>query len=216
MVVKKLWLWVEWILLFIFAPVVVGQIFRSAPWVIVLIVITFGAAVWLRRRGNFSIRSFWRSQDEGEEHRQLKRVLRRFMLCGFALVVAMMALFPEKLFAFPRAMPTEWALLLATYPILSVYPQELLYRAFFLKRYETLFPNGRGLWLGSALAFAWLHVIFRNPLAIALTLVGGWFFAQTYGRTQSMRLVCLEHTLYGSLIFSVGLGEFFLQNAPFH
>ena len=175
-----------------------------------------GAAVWLRRRGNFSVSSFWRSQDEDEEQRQLKRVLRRFLLCGFALVVATMALFPEKLFAFPRAMPIEWVLLLATYPVLSVYPQELLYRAFFLKRYAELFPNGRGLWLGSTLAFAWLHVIFRNPLAIALTLVGGWFFAQTYGRTQSMRLVCLEHTLYGSLIFSVGLGEFFLQNALLH
>jgi CAAX protease family protein len=51
---------------------------------------------------------------------------------------------------------------------------------------------------------------------MALTQVGGWFFAQTYWRTQSMRLVCLEHTLYGSLIFSVGLGVFFLQNTPLH
>ena len=102
---KKLWLWVEWSSLFILAPVLVGQIFRSTPWVIFLIVITIGAAVWLRRRGNFSVSSFWRSQDEGEEQRQLKRVLLRFLLCGFALVVATMALFPEKLFAFPRAMP---------------------------------------------------------------------------------------------------------------
>jgi len=214
--VKKLWLWVEWGLLFIFAPVVVGQIFHRAPWVLALIVITIGAAVWLRLRGNFSVRCFWRSQDVDEEQRQLKRVLRRFLLCAVTLVAATMALFPDKLFALPRAMPLEWAVLLATYPVLSVYPQELLYRAFFLKRYEGLFPNGRGLWLGSALAFAWLHVIFRNPLAIVMTLVGGWFFAQTYGRTRSMRLVCLEHTLYGSLIFSVGLGEFFLQNALYH
>ena len=213
---KKLWLWIEWILLFILAPVVVGRIFSHVPWVIFLIVITIGAGIWLRRQWNFSVRCFWRSNDEGEEQRQLMCVLWRFLRCAVALVVATMALFPDKLFAFPRAMPIQWALMLATYPALSVYPQELLYRAFFLKRYAGLFPNGRGLWFGSALAFAWLHVIFRNPLAIALTLVGGWFFAQTYGRTQSMRLVCLEHTLYGSLIFSVGLGEFFLQNAPFH
>lgn len=213
---KKLWLWVEWILLFIFAPVAVGQIFRSVPWVIFLIVITIGAAVWLGRQWNFSFHCFWRSQDEGEEQRQLKRVLRRFLPCAVALVMATMALFPEKLFAFPRATPIKWALLLATYPVLSVYPQELLYRAFFLKRYAELFPHGRGLWLGSALAFAWLHIIFHNPLAIALTLVGGWFFAQTYGRTQSMRLVCLEHTMYGSLIFSIGLGDFFLQSALFN
>jgi uncharacterized protein len=214
--VNKLWLWVEWSLLFIFAPVVVDQLFHRVPWIIFLIVITIGAAVWLSSQWNFSVHCFWRSQDKGEEQRQLKLVLRRFLLCAVALVTATMALFPEKLFAFPRAAPVEWALLLATYPVLSVYPQELLYRAFFLKRYPELFPNGRGLWLGSALAFAWLHVVFRNPLAIALTLVGGWFFAQTYGRTHSMRLVCLEHTMYGSLIFSVGLGDFFLQNAPFN
>ena len=212
---KKLWLWVEWSSIFIFAPVVVGQIFRHGPWVLVLIVITIGAAVWLRRRGNFSVRCFWRSQDVdvNEEQRQLKRVLRRFLLCAVTLVAVTIELFPEKLFALPRGTPLESALLLATYPVFSVYPQELVYRAFFLKRYEGLFPNGRGQWLGSALAFAWLHVIFRNPLAIALTLVGGWFFAQTYGRTRSLRLVFLEHTLYGCLIFSVGLGEFFLQSA---
>lgn len=213
---KKLWLWVEWSLLFILAPVVVGQISHNVPWIIFLNFITIGASVWLSRQWNFSVRYFWRSQDEDEEQRQLKRVLRRFLLSAVALVAATMALFPEKLFAFPRAAPIEWALLLATYPAISVYPQELLYRAFFLKRYGELFPNGRGLRLGSALAFAWLHVIFRNPLAIALTLVGGWFFAQTYGRTRSMRLVCLEHTMYGSLIFSIGLGDFFLQSAVFN
>jgi membrane protease YdiL (CAAX protease family) len=63
----------------------------------------------------------------------------------------------------------------------------------------------------SALIFAWMHLIFRNPLAVILTLVGGWFFAQTYARTRSLRLVCLEHALYGNLIFTIGLGEYFCK-----
>ena len=40
----------------------------------------------------------------------------------------------------------------------------------------------------SALTFGWMHLIFRNPLAVALTLVGGYFFAQTYAHTRSLRL----------------------------
>jgi hypothetical protein len=66
--------------------------------------------------------------------------------------------------------------------------------------------------LASALVFAWLHMIFRNHLAVILTLVGGWFFAQTCARTHSLRLVCLEHSLYGNLIFTIGLGNYFLEN----
>ena len=212
---KKWFLWIEWTLLFIAAPVVVGLTVHSAPWLLVLGGITICAAVWLARRANFSFSNFWRSEDAGAEQRQLKEVLLRFSLCAVILVALTIAIFPEKLFALPRTMPLQWGLLLATYPLLSVYPQELLYRAFFLERYRGLFPGVKGGWMASALVFGWLHVIFRNPLAVGLTLVGGWFFAQTYARTRSMRLVCLEHTLYGSLIFSVGLGEFFLQSALF-
>jgi hypothetical protein len=213
---KKFLLWFEWTLLYLVAPIIVGLTVRRAPWVLGLCIVAVGAAIWLTRRGKFDASCFWRSEDAGAEQRQLKQVLLRFSACAVGIVAVTSAFFPEKLFAFPRAMPLHWVLLLATYPPLSVYPQELLYRAFFLKRYQDLFPSGRGLWLANALAFAWLHLIFRNPLAVALTLVGGWFFAQTYARTRSMRLVCLEHTLYGSLIFSVGLGEFFLQSASIH
>jgi hypothetical protein len=87
-----------------------------------------------------------------------------------------------------------------------------LYRAFFARRYHSLFPRIEASLLASALVFAWLHLIFRNHYAVILTLVGGWFFAQTYARTHSLRLVCFEHALYGNLIFTIGLGNYFLEN----
>lgn len=210
---RKSLLWVEWTSLFIFAPIIVGLTVRETPWILALGAASIGAAIWLTRCEKFEIGHFWRCEDAESEQRQLRQVLLRFLTCAAAMIAGMAVFFPEKLFAFPRAMPWQWALLLATYPALSVYPQELLYRAFFLKRYQGLFPSKQGLWIANALAFGWLHMIFRNPFAVALTLVGGWFFAQTYARTRSMRLVCLEHSLYGGLIFTVGLGEFFLQNA---
>ena len=54
-----------------------------------------------------------------------------------------------------------------------------------------------------------MHFIFRNPWALAFTLIGGLFFSQTYARTRSLRLVCFEHALYGNFMFTIGIGEFF-------
>ena len=213
---KKLFLWIELALLYILTPLVVGLTIHNVTWLLVLGGITLGAARWLFLRGNFSCSNFWHCEDKDVEQHQFKQVILRFLICALLVVGLTTAFFPEKLFSLPWTMPFEGGLLMATYATFSVYPQELLYRAFFLRRYQELFPNGQGLWLANAIVFAWLHVIYRNPLAVALTLVGGWFFTQTYARTRSMRLVCFEHLLYGSLIFNVGLGEFFLQSRLFH
>jgi uncharacterized protein len=213
--VKKLFLWIEMALLYILVPLVVGLTIHNVSWLLVLGGITVCAARWLFLRGNFSASNFWHCEDKDLEQHQFKQVILRFLICALVVIALTTAFFPEKLFALPWRMPLEGGLLLATYATLSVYPQELLYRAFFLRRYQELFPNGQGLWLTNTIVFAWLHVIYRNPLAVGLTLVGGWFFTQTYARTRSMRLVCFEHTLYGGLIFCVGLGEFFLQSKLF-
>jgi uncharacterized protein len=204
-------LWAEWAVIFIVAPVLIMAQLREIPWLLILGGVTASAAVWLSRRGGFHLFQFWRGEDIEVERRQLKGILVRFCLSAVGLIAVTSALFPERLFDLPRTAPLRWALLLASYPLISVYPQELLYRAFFARRYRELFPRVGDFLPASALVFAWVHIIFRNPLAVLLTLIGGWFFAQTYAQTRSLRLVCLEHSLYGGLIFSVGLGEFFLQ-----
>jgi uncharacterized protein len=172
--------------------------------------------IWLHRRGGFHRKHFWRGEDPARERQHLKQILLRFTGCTLTLIGLVFALFPHKLFLFPRTEPLYWAVLLIAYPLLSVYPQELLYRAFFVRRYRHLFPRPEWLLFASALVFAWMHLIFRNPFAVLLTLVGGLFFTHTYLRTRSLRLVCLEHSLYGNLIFTIGLGEFFSQSTlPF-
>jgi len=208
---NKLWLWVEWFLLFIVTPLIAGWLLNSRLWMILLGSFAVMAAVWLARSGNFSVEHFWRGDNADVERRQLKDILLRFSVSAVGLLALVLTLFPERLFEFPRATPLRWAALLTVYPIISVYPQELLYRAFFARRYRSLFPRMEMSLLASALVFAWLHMIFRNHLAVILTLVGGWFFAQTYARTRSLRLVCFEHALYGNLIFTIGLGNYFLE-----
>ena len=114
-----------------------------------------------------------------------------------------------RLFDLPADRPLLWAAVLLTYP-LSVYPQELVFRTFFFARYSLIFPRQDHMILASALSFGWAHIFYGHRLSMVLAFVGGLFFAATYARTRSLRLVFLEHTLYGSLLFTVGLGSFFL------
>jgi membrane protease YdiL (CAAX protease family) len=108
-----------------------------------------------------------------------------------------------------REHPGFWAVVMFAYPVFSVYPQGVLYRAFFFERYAPLFPGRWAMILASALAFAFLHIIFRNSLAVALTFLGGLLFAARYAQTRSLLASSFEHALYGCWLFTVGLGPFF-------
>jgi membrane protease YdiL (CAAX protease family) len=63
--------------------------------------------------------------------------------------------------------------------------------------------------VASATLFGLHHYIFHNWLAVALTLLGGIKFVLTYRRSRSLPLTCVEHAIYGCLVFTVGLGVFF-------
>jgi len=99
------------------------------------------------------------------------------------------------------------------YPVLSVYPQAIIYRAFFFARYRPLFPNTALLIAMSAVAFSFAHIIFRNPIALTFTLVGGALFAWRYAETGSLFSSSVEHALYGCWMFTIGLGQYFYKGA---
>jgi hypothetical protein len=121
----------------------------------------------------------------------------------------------ENLFALIRTKPSGWALLMAAYPVLSVYPQGIIFRAFFFGRYHTVFPGVWLLVLMSATAFSYVHIVFRNWLAVAFSALGGLLFAMRYAQTGSLFVSCFEHALYGCWIFTVGLGRWFFYGAQF-
>ncbi|MBF6211751.1 CPBP family intramembrane metalloprotease [Nocardia puris] len=120
---------------------------------------------------------------------------------------------PERLFDLPRTEPAVWAMVMVFYPLLSVYPQELIYRTFVFHRYAPVFGSGWAMIAASAVAFGFAHIIFGNWIAVALTLIGGLLFAHRYRRTGSILVVTVEHALYGCLAFTVGLGGFLYSGA---
>lgn len=120
---------------------------------------------------------------------------------------------PELLFSLMKRSPLFWALIMLLYPLLSVYPQELLYRAFFFHRYQPLFGSGWAMLVASAFAFGFAHIILGNWISVALCLIGGLLFAFTYHQSGSLLLTCLDHALFGNFIFTIGLGQFFYHGS---
>jgi membrane protease YdiL (CAAX protease family) len=113
----------------------------------------------------------------------------------------------ESLFSVLLNKPKLWALILLFYSLFSVYPQELLYRTFFFKRYKTLVKNEYVFIFINALLFSLAHLFFKNMLVLLLTFVGGILFAFTFKKTKSTFLVSIEHSIYGCWLFTVGMGN---------
>jgi uncharacterized membrane protein YhaH (DUF805 family) len=168
-------------------------------WIVLLALMTTVAFIYLRRHHDAS--------PPTPQREALTIVILRFAALCAALTLIIILVAPERLFALPRDHPRAWLLLIVAYPLISVWPQELIYRAFFFERYKALF--GRALPIASAVAFGFLHIIYGNPVALALTLAGGIIFSTTYRRSRSLATVWVEHSLYGLFLFTIGLGDFF-------
>ena len=157
---------------------------------------------------HFQIKSGQKNIQSFRKQFFLKIIITGFFLCGFTALF-----YPNLLFAFPRERTGIWLMVMILYPLLSVVPQEFLFRTFFMQRYESLFGHkNRMLWM-NALVFAWAHMVFLNSIAPVFSLAGGLLMAKTWQQTKSFRWVCLEHALYGQLVFTSGIGWVFYQGS---
>jgi membrane protease YdiL (CAAX protease family) len=140
-------------------------------------------------------------------------VIRRFVCLVFVLGMLVWWLEPESLFGLMRVSPLVWALVMIGYPIFSVYPQEVIFRAFIFHRYHPLFSQPMHMILASAAVFAWVHIVFGSWVSVALSFLGGILFGLTYLRYRSLLLAAIEHALYGQFVFTIGLGHYFYHGA---
>lgn len=206
--------WAELVGGFVLFPLMAGWWVPPMAWIPSLWVAAL-MAWWMLRQADRN-GSFPEAPKQESEIVVLRLVLVRFAICAVALAAFVRIWLPGHFLNFPRERPLIWMAVCGLYPLLSVYPQELIYRRFFFRRLAGLWASSVRLSLASAIAFSWMHLILRNPVAVGLTLVGGWFFAETYRRSRSLRLVCLEHALYGTLVFTVGLGHYIYHGAVRH
>jgi len=201
---ERIYLWVEFLALFGLLPALFC--FRSIHVPLPLLLLSAAAVCLLilsrdrsfNRDQLWNLPAFWRG---------LPAVLGLWLI-GAALFAAAVLIFaPDRYLEFPRQRPALWLAVMILYPLLSVYPQNIVYRVFIFHRYATLFASRAALIWASACAFCFGHIIFQNWLALALTLIGGLIFARTYNRSRSCLLVSFEHALYGCLVFTIGMGQ---------
>ncbi len=111
----------------------------------------------------------------------------------FALWLGVRRFAPELQWSFVRQHPGFWTVVMVAYPVLSVYPQGILYRAFFFERYAGLFPGKWAMIVASAAAFA--------------------FFAHHFSQLAGVgTYVCRRHSVCGA-VCGDGVAGYFLLRA---
>ena len=140
---------------------------------------------------------------------QLGHFLIRFLVLSIPLTIWAYFFERERFFQFPFEAPRIWITVMLLYPLLSVYPQEIIFRTLFFHRYRRLFTTPAVMILASGIAFGWAHLFFGHWIAVSLSAAGGILFASTYWRSKSTLAAVLEHGLWGDFLFTVGLGWYF-------
>ncbi len=207
---RKILLLTEYTLLFMGLPLALRFDLIRLPVIPALWILAGGCLLILVTSGNFDFNRLWNAE---RLRIYLRLVILPFVLGAPLLLLVAWLYDPERLFAFVRQRPLVWAVIMVAYPVLSVYPQGIVYRAFIFHRYRPLFRMRWARILASALAFSVAHIVFQNWLAPSLTFVGGLLFAWTYSQTRSALLATFQHALFGCYLFTIGLGWYFYYGA---
>ena len=218
----KLWLAVEMAAIFGLAPLAMDDLIhgtfvrslleRFVPGgqiglFIALMPVLLGVLAFLLADRSFSL---IRELTRGFGWRSLLGIIGVFVIAGGAVAAYMSAKYPALFLEFPTHRPETFKRIILLYPLMSVVVQELVFRTFFFHRYGPLF--GRQIALAILLngcLFGYAHIVMGNAFAIWSTAIVGCLFAYRYVTTRSLWAVWLEHSLWGALVFTVGLGRWF-------
>jgi len=204
---RKALLVTELIVLYVALPLLYWAERRTlGPWLIPSLLLIGGfCTLRLLRDPDFERSRLWKADALVPG---MRSALRKFFLGSLLVAALTMLLRPDLVLAFPLSKPWVWVAILLLYPLLSAYPQEIIFRTYFFHRYRPLIPTRWQVVL-SATLFGFAHLLLTNWVAVGLSTVGGVLFATTYKRTSSTLLAGLEHGLWGNFLFTLGLGRFF-------
>lgn len=200
---------IECLLIFILLPVVIAVTKPLGMVYSILWLLTAFCAQSLQYQYGWTFKSDWNWKGFTWPH--ARYIILRFLPFGAAMLWFTWYMIPDQLFALPKQSMIMWATIMLLYPPLSILPQEVIYRSFFLRRYTPLVRNPDHVRILCAIAFGWMHIIMLNWVAVVFSVIGGVLFADTYQKTKSLAAVCFEHMLYGCFLFTIGLGYYFFH-----
>ena len=136
-----------------------------------------------------------------------ERLLAAFVVATSIITVSMtLWLAPGRLFWLPTHAPELWRTIIIFYPIVSVLPQSIIYRALFFSRYRPVFPSDGAAIAANAFMFGLAHLFYLNWVAFLLTALGGAVFAWVHYKRESYWFANLLHAIGGWAVFTSGLG----------
>lgn len=209
---KKALLLTECIVLFFIMPAALYFHRHWFAWRITPIVLVIAAmcSAYLVADKSFDKRKLW---DTGNITEHIGKILVTFVVP--AAMIGVFTYFYQKnhFLYFVSAEPWLWLVFILFYPLLAVYPQEIVFRAFFFHRYGCLFSDRITMIILSGISFGIAHLFYANWFAPVLSTFGGMLFAYRYAKTDSLVAAAIEHGLWGNFLFTVGLGWYFYSGS---
>lgn len=148
--------------------------------------------------------------DKKRKENTLKEIGTRFLVIAILTTLVLYFQNKEQLFNVIVNKPDLWFKFSGIYILFSVIPQELIYRTFFVKRYQELIKKEWLFILINSTLFSFAHIWFQSWTVLAFTFVGSLLFIKTYLKIKSTWFIILEHSLYGVWLYTVGYGALFM------
>lgn len=194
----------EFLLFFVFIPFITAEFLEGWWKVIPLLLIALFFSTLLLKDPEFDRRNFTRFDSS-----YFRKSIPRIIIISIVLVWFTFWIFPDLFFLYPMEHFWNFLITLFLYPVVSVLPQEVIYRMYFFHRYKSIVPEKYLLMLSNAVIFGLTHLIYDNLVAPIATFLVSWIFIFNYLKTQSLLNVSLEHYIYGLVMFTAGFGYFF-------
>ena len=203
MPIKKM-RWIEMAGIFVGIPLLLSE--ESCPQLksVTMLVVCIACFLVLLRDKTFD-----RSRFGLNGFRNWRALFMRFVIIAGCLALYTALAEPGRVLTMLRHNPARWALITLIYPVLSVVPQEIIYRTFYFHRYGSLFTDKKLSVIINAALFAFAHIFFGNRVAVIGAFAAGLIWATTYLGSRSLLVVSIEHALYGELAFTLGIGYYF-------
>ena len=139
----------------------------------------------------------------------LPGILVRSAIAWLVILALVQWLYPTRLLCLAGNAPAFVAAISVGYALVSVLPQEVVFRSYAAWRLDGCGMPFLPAALLSAAVFGWVHILYGSWLSVLLCFAGGIVFYRTYRRHQSLAAVWLEHSLFGAAIFVLGLDPLF-------
>ncbi len=201
--------WLEIICLFMLLPLFLSvQNFSRA--ILYPILITACAYIIWRSFKLIDWKAFWHFPKSLSLWRN---VFLRIFIVLILSCIAMFILPHQGWFSLPKYSLKLWLMVMIFYPLVSVLPQEIIWRFYLLEGTKYILPQRYMRIILSAFLFSFVHIIYFNAFSLIATFYLGFPLAFSYYQgKKSFWPVWVEHSLAGQIIFTIGLGVYFYSS----